>query len=131
VVGYVYTAGGHTNAYVSSNGTATSLHQGDPNTGNSKAGASTRAVRWSARQASATRRKRGVFEWHGADPGHPGRANSYGYGINASGQVVGVSDTVSGSQHGFVTGMNGALVDIGPVNGGYGSSANAINGSAP
>jgi probable HAF family extracellular repeat protein len=128
VVGYNYTSGGHVNAFVSSSGAATSLHQGDPNTGNSKAWGinASGAVVGEASLGNAT--QAAVFS-NGAVQtlGTLGGKNSYGYGINASGQVAGVSDTSDGSQHGFVTGMNGALVDIGPVNGGSSSAADAIN----
>jgi probable HAF family extracellular repeat protein len=128
VVGYAYTPGNHINAYVSSNGAATSLHQGNPNTGNSKAyginesgavvgessvGNSTQATVFS----NGTLRTLGTL----------GGQNSYGYGINAAGQLVGISDTAGGTQHGFITGAGGSLIDIGPVNSGQYSGANAIN----
>jgi probable HAF family extracellular repeat protein len=128
VVGYAYTSGGHTNAYSSSNGSSTSLHPGAPNTGNSKAWGINEGgtVVGEANVGNAT--QAAVFSNGSVQTlGTLGGTNSYGYGINASGQVVGVSDTSGGSQHGFVTGMNGALVDIGPVNGGGSSAANAIN----
>jgi probable HAF family extracellular repeat protein len=130
VVGYNYTAGGHTNAYISHAGAATSLHPGAPNTGNSKAwginegGTVVGEVSVGNTTRAATFRDGAVLQTLGT----LGGTNSYGYGINASGHVVGVSDTSDGSQHGFMTGMNGELIDIGPVNGGSSSSANAING---
>jgi probable HAF family extracellular repeat protein len=128
VVGYVYTPGNHINAYVSNNGAATSLHQGDPNTGNSKAWGINAggAVVGEASVGNAT--QAAVFSNGSVHTlGTLGGTNSYGYGINAGGQVVGVSDTSGGGQHGFVTGANNTLVDIGPVNGGGSSAANAIN----
>jgi probable HAF family extracellular repeat protein len=128
VAGYVYTPGNHINAYVSNNGAATSLHQGDPNTGNSKAWGinESGAVVGEASVGNAT--QAAVFSNGSVHTlGTLGGTNSYGYGINASGQVVGVSDTSGGGQHGFVTGANNTLVDIGPVNGGSYSAANAIN----
>lgn len=128
VVGYVYTAGGHVNAYSSSNGNASSLHQGNPNTGNSKAWGinADGAVVGESSVGNATQAT--VFSNGSVHTlGTLGGLNSYGYGINASGQVVGVSDTASGAQHGFVTRADGSLADIGPVNGGGSSAANAIN----
>lgn len=128
VVGYVYTSQGHINAYSSSNGTSTSLHQGNPNTGNSEA--------WGINESGAVVGESSVGNTTQATVfangsvrtlGTLGGRNSYGYGINAAGQVVGVSDTADSSVHGFVTGPNGVLIDIGPVNGGYSSAANAIN----
>jgi probable HAF family extracellular repeat protein len=128
VVGYAYTSGSHINAYSSSSGNAASLHQGDPNTGNSKAWGinASGAVVGESSVGNATRAT--VFSNGSVQTlGTLGGTNSYGYGINASGQVAGVSDTGGGLQHGFVTGANGTLVDIGAVNGGSYSSANAIN----
>lgn len=128
VVGYVYTAGGHVNAYSSSNGNASSLHQGNPNTGNSKAWGINAggAVVGESSVGNATQAT--VFSNGSVHTlGTLGGLNSYGYGINASGQVVGVSDTASGAQHGFVTRADGSLADIGPVNGGGSSAASAIN----
>jgi probable HAF family extracellular repeat protein len=128
VVGYVYTSGSHINAYSSSSGNAASLHQGDPNTGNSKAWGinGSGAVVGESSVGNATRAT--VFSNGSVQTlGTLGGTNSYGYGINASGQVAGLSDVGGGIQHGFVTGPNGTLVDIGPVNGGASSSATAIN----
>jgi MYXO-CTERM domain-containing protein len=129
VVGYVYTAGGHINAYSSSNGNASSLHQGDPNTGNSAAWGinASGAVVGESSVGNATQAT--VFSNGSVRTlGTLGGLNSYGYGINASGQVVGLSDTgVGTTQHGFVTRADGSLADIGPVNGGGSSAANAIN----
>jgi probable HAF family extracellular repeat protein len=128
VVGYVYTPQGHINAYSSSNGNASSLHQGSPNTGNSAAWGinASGAVVGQSSVGNATQAT--VFSNGSVHTlGTLGGTNSYGYGINASGQVVGVSDTASGAQHGFVTRADGTLADIGPVNGGGSSAANAIN----
>jgi len=128
VVGYVYTSQGHINAYASSNGTPTSLHQGNPNTGNSKAYGinESGAVVGESSVGNATQAT--VFANGSVRTlGTLGGRNSYGYGINAAGQVVGVSDTAADGPHGFVTGPNGVLIDIGPVNGGGGSAASAIN----
>jgi probable HAF family extracellular repeat protein len=128
VVGYTYTAGGHTNAYSSSSGSVTSLHQGAPNTGNSKAWGINEAGAVVGEASVGNATQAAVFS-NGAVQtlGTLGGTNSYGFGINAAGKVVGVSDTSDGSQHGFVTGAGGTLVDIGPVNGGGSSAANAIN----
>jgi MYXO-CTERM domain-containing protein len=128
VVGYVYTPKGHINAYSSSNGNAGSLHQGDPDTGNSAAwgiNASGAVVGQSSvgKATQATVFSNGSVHTLGT----LGGTNSYGYGINASGQVVGVSDTASGAQHGFVTGTNGELIDIDPTHASRSSAANAIN----
>jgi MYXO-CTERM domain-containing protein len=128
VVGYVYTPHGHINAYSSSNGNAGNLHQGDPDTGNSAAWGinASGAVVGQSSVGNATQAT--VFSNGSVRTlGTLGGTNSYGYGINASGQVVGVSDTASGAQHGFVTRADGSLADIGPVNGGGSSAANAIN----
>jgi MYXO-CTERM domain-containing protein len=128
VVGYVYTAGGHINAYVGSNGTATSLHQGDPNTGNSKAAGINESGMVVGEASVGNATQAAVFSNNTVQTlGTLGGANSYGNGINDSGRVVGKSDTASGFQHGFVTDAGGKLVDIGPLGGGYGSDANAIN----
>jgi probable HAF family extracellular repeat protein len=128
VVGYAYTSGSHINAYSSSSGNAASLHQGDPNTGNSKAWGinASGAVVGESNVGNTTQAT--VFSNGSVQTlGTLGGANSYGYGINSSGNVAGVSDVAGGYQHGFVTGPNGTLIDIGPINGGHYSSANAIN----
>lgn len=129
VVGYVYTSGGHINAYSSSNGTATSLHQGAPNTGNSKAWGINESGAVVGESSVGNATQASVFSNGSVQTlGTLGGQNSYGYGINAAGQVVGVSDTATPNvQHGFVTGAGGALIDIGPVNDGSYSAANAIN----
>jgi MYXO-CTERM domain-containing protein len=129
VVGYVYTPQSHINAYSSTNGNATSLHQGDPNTGNSAAygiNASGAVVGQSSvgNTTQATVFSNGSVRTLGT----LGGTNSYGYGINASGQVVGLSDTgIGGVQHGFVTGTNGELIDIDPTHASRSSAASAIN----
>jgi probable HAF family extracellular repeat protein len=129
MVGYAYTPGNHTNAYVASKGTTTSLHPGAPNSGNSRAtgiNESGNVVGDVSSQNGPTRAA--VFTNGGVQLlGTLGGTNSYGNGINASGQVAGRSDTADGVQHGFVTGPNGTLIDIAPSNGGNWSDANAIN----
>jgi MYXO-CTERM domain-containing protein len=129
VVGYVYTPQGHINAYSSSNGNATSLHQGAPNTGNSKAWGINESGTVVGESSVGNTTRAAIFSNGSVQTlGTLGGANSYGYGINAAGQVVGVSDTATPNvQHGFVTGAGGSLVDIGPVNDGSSSAANAIN----
>ena len=128
-VGFAYTSGNHTNAYVASNGTTTSLHPGNANSGNSSAtgiNESGTVVGYISTANGPTRAA--VFSNGGVQVlGTLGGTNSYGNGINASGQVVGLSQTADGSQRGFVTGANGNLIEIGPRNGGYSSDANAIN----
>jgi probable HAF family extracellular repeat protein len=54
-----------------------------------------------------------------------GGAKSNGYGINASGQVVGSAETADGSTHGFLY-RDGAMTDLGTL-GGATSAAQAIN----
>ncbi len=46
------------------------------------------------------------------DLGTLGGANSYAYGVNQLGQVVGVSDAADGTQHAFVW-QNGVMTDLG------------------
>jgi MYXO-CTERM domain-containing protein len=129
VVGYAYTPTNHTNAYLSQNGSATSLHPADPRAGNSEAhgiNESGAVVGQVSFQNGPTRAA--VFSNNGVQMlGTLGGVNSYGNAINANGQVAGDADAASGSRHGFVTDANGNLVDIGPLNGGGSSSANAIN----
>ena len=59
-------------------------------------------------------------------------SNSYGNGINASGQVTGYSDTISnqndGNAHAFVTNSNGQMSDLGTLGGGF-STGQGINDS--
>jgi probable HAF family extracellular repeat protein len=62
-----------------------------------------------------------------SDLGTLGGVNSSASGINAHGQVVGDSDTTSGSRHAFVW-ENGMLTDLGTL-GGSNSFALAINAS--
>ncbi len=53
--------------------------------------------------------------------------SSYGTGVNASGQVVGYSDTATGSTHAFITNPStNAMTDLGTL-GGDGSKAFGIN----
>lgn len=129
IAGTAYTPQGHANAYVSSNGTATSLYPGAANSGYTIAAGINDAgtvVGEVGTQNGPTRAA--VFGSNGVQTlGTLGGTNSYGNGINASGQVVGRADTGNGNQRGFVTGANGSLIEIGPLNGGYGSDANAIN----
>jgi MYXO-CTERM domain-containing protein len=128
-VGYAYTPGNHTNAYVASNGTTTSLHPGNANSGNSQAAGINESGTVVGEVSTANGPTRAAVFSNGSVQvlGTLGGMNSYGNGINASGQVVGYSDTANGFQRGFVTGPNGTLTEIGPLNGGYGSDANAIN----
>jgi probable HAF family extracellular repeat protein len=129
MVGYAYTPGSHINAYAYSNGATTSLHQGAPNSGNSRAAGINESGAVVGELGTANGPTRAAVFTNGGVQllGTLGGTNSYGNGINASGQVVGRSDTADGAQHGFVTGPNGTLVDIGPLNGGGSSDANAIN----
>jgi probable HAF family extracellular repeat protein len=128
VAGTAYN-GGRSLAYVSQNGTATSLHPADPRFSSSEGrgiNESGAVVGQLSYQNGPTRAA--VFTNGGVQMlGTLGGASSFGNAINASGQVAGQSDTSSGSRHGFVTDANGNLVDIGPLNGGGSSSADAIN----
>jgi probable HAF family extracellular repeat protein len=56
-----------------------------------------------------------------------GGAESYAYGLNASGQVVGEAETANGIEHAFLY-SQGTMVDLGTV-GGAVSYATAINSS--
>jgi MYXO-CTERM domain-containing protein len=129
MVGYAYTPTNRTNAYLSQNGSTTSLHPADPRAGSSEAhgiNESGSVVGQVSFQNGPTRAA--VFTSNGVQfLGTLGGVNSFGHAINASGQVAGDSDAPSGSRHGFVTDANGNLVDIGPLNGGGSSSADAIN----
>ncbi|MHC4743629.1 MAG: LamG-like jellyroll fold domain-containing protein, partial [Planctomycetota bacterium] len=60
------------------------------------------------------------------DLGTLGGSYSSAFGINDSGQVVGVADTASGQPHAFVWDKNAGMVDLGTL-GGSVSSAYAIN----
>lgn len=129
VVGFAYTSGNHTNAYVASNGATTSLHPGNANSGNSQAAGINESGTVVGQISTANGPTRAaVFSNGGVQVlGTLGGLSSFGNGINASGQVVGLADTADGNRRGFVTGANGSLIEIGPLNGGYGSDANAIN----
>ena len=61
------------------------------------------------------------------DLGTLGGTQSFAYGINNSGQVVGYSDTSSGNQHAFLY-SGGVMQDLGTL-GGTSSGANGINNS--
>ncbi len=54
--------------------------------------------------------------------------DSHGNGINASGQVTGVSRTINGSDHAFITNPSGQMTDLGTL-GGSDSEGYAINDS--
>lgn len=56
------------------------------------------------------------------DLGTLGGNSSYGYAINASGQVTGKAETADGYFHAFVTDQNGVMKDLGTLGGGYTSS---------
>ena len=62
------------------------------------------------------------------DLGTLGGPNSLAYGINSSGQIVGVSDTSSGTQHAFLY-SNGSMQDLGTLSGGGLSAAFGVNDS--
>jgi probable HAF family extracellular repeat protein len=62
------------------------------------------------------------------DLGTLGGSYSYGFGINAGGQVVGVSPTSTGQEHAFLY-RNGTMTDLGTLEGGEASGARAINQS--
>jgi len=134
-VGFAYTSGNHTNAYVSHDGNTTSLHPGAPNAennGNSRAAGINAGGTVVGEVSSQNGPTRAAVFTLGSGGGVQvlgtlGGRNSYGNGINDSGWIVGLSDTADGIQRGFVAGPDGKLVEISPVNGGYSSDANAIN----
>jgi probable HAF family extracellular repeat protein len=71
-----------------------------------------------------------AFRYNGigwTDLGTLGGANSYGFGINDSGVVVGRSDTKSGRSHAFYF-ARGRMTDMGTL-GGANSTATSINNS--
>ena len=56
-----------------------------------------------------------------------GGAETYAFGINAAGRVVGYSSTTGGNSHAYITGANGVgMTDLGTLGGGF-SSAFGIN----
>ena len=56
-----------------------------------------------------------------------GGAETYAFGINAAGRVVGYSSTTGGNSHAYITGANGVgMTDLGTLGGGF-SSALGIN----
>jgi probable HAF family extracellular repeat protein len=58
------------------------------------------------------------------DLGTLGGASSFVSGINDSGQVVGRSETATGSRHAFITGPNGVgMIDLGTLGGSFSSAA--------
>ena len=60
----------------------------------------------------------------------PDGLNSYAYGINASGQVVGSSETTNFYRHAFLSGPNGGpLKDLGTLPGGNESEGLGVNAS--
>jgi probable HAF family extracellular repeat protein len=64
-----------------------------------------------------------------SDLGTLGGSNSWAYGINASGQVVGMSDTRTRAQQAFLY-SNGTMTNLGSLSGeNGGSSASGINAS--
>jgi MYXO-CTERM domain-containing protein len=128
VVGYTYN-GGHTTAYVSKDGSTTSLHPANSNIDNSQAhginesGTAVGQVSYHNGPTRAAVFSNGSVQILGT----LGGTYSSGNAINASGQVAGISSTASGDQHGFVTRADGSLVDIDTLGGAAGSDANAIN----
>lgn len=128
VVGYIYN-GGHTNAYVSTGGTASNLHPANANINNSQAHGindSGTVVGEVSYQNGPTRAA--VFSNGSVQVlGSLGGSYSSGNAINASGQVAGASTTASGDQHAFVTRADGSLADIDTLGGAVGSDASAIN----
>ena len=55
---------------------------------------------------------------------------SYANGVNATGQVAGISDTTGGTFHAFLTGANGhGMADLGTPLGAYTSFATGVNDS--
>jgi probable HAF family extracellular repeat protein len=128
VVGYTYN-GGYTTAYVSKDGSTTSLHPANSNIDNSQAhginesGTAVGQVSYHNGPTRAAVFSNGSVQILGT----LGGTYSSGNAINASGQVAGISSTASGDQHGFVTRADGSLVDIDTLGGAAGSDANAIN----
>jgi probable HAF family extracellular repeat protein len=130
VAGYAYTpGGGHTYAYTSRNGTATSLHPADPQVSDSNAnaindsGVAAGTVTYRDAATHAAVFSNGSVQVLGTLGGD----NSTAYGINAGGQVVGNADLADGGgRHAFVTQAGGGLLDLGTL-GGPNSVADAIN----
>ncbi len=68
------------------------------------------------------------------DLGTLGGAQSYAYGINNSGQIVGIAQTANGTYHGFIYSGNGPMVDLGTYQATLindGGQVVAYTGSAP
>jgi probable HAF family extracellular repeat protein len=64
------------------------------------------------------------------DLGTLGGTNSYGYGVNDSGQVTGTSNAANGVFHAFLSGAGGGpLQDLGTLPGGTTSAGQAVNAS--
>jgi probable HAF family extracellular repeat protein len=128
VVGYAYTPSNAIQAYISTNGTATSLQPaGSPNLSGSSAAAVNDAgvvagqVTYQGGATHAATFDNGQVH----DLGTLGGSNSAGYGINASGTVVGEADVASGDQHAFLS-QGGTMLDLGALGGSF-SLARGLN----
>ena len=88
------------------------------------------------RPERATRPHAFVYTANGGmqDLGTLGGAQSYAYGINNSGQIVGIAQTANGTYHGFIYSGNGPMVDLGTYQATLindGGQVVAYTGSAP